>query len=205
MLTSLVGGLGVARSPTSTKKNSPHSNLRSQPSPPMESPTHLRHVWRQLNKALPPHPAYIARAKPFTPCHRSASSRPFHTTPTRSARPRQSPNVRAANSSKIPANHSLPLTAKDGQRLDRDGFWWAMIGRDHVPQLELFRPVAPAIYNSALQIGMIPPGVSLATYINVCEQLIKAAHSEYAGAYNIKTISTGMCRGIRMNARLCRD
>lgn len=205
MLIDIAGGLGAARSPTSTntKKREPlHCNLRSQPShprsPPMANPSHLRPSWRQIKQALSsPHPAYIARANPSTSCRRGASLRPFHTTPTQSARPRQSPSVRRANASSTPAHLSLPHTTKGGQRLDRDGFWWARIGRDPNPMLEDFAAIAPILYQASSNHGLIPPSVTFNTYKNVSEQLITLAYTEYAGAFNIKTVSTGTCWGFQ--------
>ncbi|KAJ5353836.1 hypothetical protein N7541_006400 [Penicillium brevicompactum] len=157
----------------------------------MANPSHLRPSWRQINQALSsPHPAYIARANPSTSYHRGASLRPFHTTPTQSARPRQSPSVRRANASSTPAHLSLPHTTKGGQRLDRDGFWWARIGRDPNPMLEDFAAIAPILYQASSNHGLIPPSVTFNTYKNVSEQLITLAYTEYAGAFNIKTVST---------------
>lgn len=200
----VVGGPEVPRSPTPTQ-NSRH-NLRSHSSkPPMAKPPHSPLLWRQINQSLsPPRPAFIAKLEPSTPCHRGASSRPFHTTPIR-AGPRKTPALRRAAARNIPGGFSLPHTTKNGQRLDRDGFWWAKLKTDVNVCLREFDGIANDLYELTSRKKMMPPGVSFKTFKTVAEQLIRLSHSEHASQGNIKTISTGITLSAREAVSLKRD
>ncbi|CAG8931720.1 unnamed protein product [Penicillium salamii] len=168
----------------------------------MAKPPHSPLLWRRINQSLShPRPAFIAKLEPSTLCHRGASSRPFHTTPIR-AGPRKTPALRRAAARNIPGGFSLPHTTRNGQRLDRDGFWWAKIKTDVNVCLREFDGIANDLYELTSRKKMMPPGVSFKTFKTVAEQLIRLSHSEHASRSNIKTISTDVDAVYRIGACL---
>ncbi|CAG8054223.1 unnamed protein product [Penicillium olsonii] len=155
----------------------------------MAKPPHSPIVRRITQSLFPPHPARIAPVQPSTLRHGGASSRPFHTTPIRSG-VRRSPGLRRAESKNVPGGLVLPHTTGRGQRVDRDGFWWARLRFDLGLCLRQFDESANTLYEHTTKIKLMPPGVSFKTFKSVAEQLIRLSHAEYASHGSIKTIST---------------
>ena len=167
----------------------------------MAKPPHSPIVRRITQSLFPPHPARIAPVQPSTLRHGGASSRPFHTTPIRSG-VRRSPGLRRAESKNVPGGLVLPHTTGRGQRVDRDGFWWARLRFDLGLCLRQFDESANTLYEHTTKIKLMPPGVSFKTFKSVAEQLIRLSHAEYASHGSIKTISTGSSRAIDEVAQL---
>ncbi|KGO71073.1 Tetratricopeptide-like helical [Penicillium italicum] len=116
----------------------------------------------------------------------TTSKRPFHATQTRSAiRPsRKAPSVRKDENKGVPRN---VLVARGGVKLDREGFWNSYCTAHVEPTLVEFKQFAREFYEAYQT--LIPPGVNLATFVSVGEQLIKLSHSQLPSASLVRSIS----------------
>ncbi|KAJ5405622.1 hypothetical protein N7465_006906 [Penicillium sp. CMV-2018d] len=149
--------------------------------------------WRQLNQALCPtahtlrhHRAQACTARAVTNSNTTTSKRPFHTTQTRSAiRPsRKAPSVRKEARQGVPRN---VLVARGGVKLDRDGFWNSYCTAHVEPTLAEFKQFTRQLYETYQ--NLIPPGVNVATFGSVGEQLIRLSHSQLPSASLVRSIS----------------
>ncbi|KAJ5383389.1 hypothetical protein N7517_001300 [Penicillium concentricum] len=156
----------------------------------MARPLILPLQWRQLHQALS-HKAHLrhgaqACTRVVTNSNTTTLKRPFHTTQTRSAiRPsRKAPSVR-----KQPTNGQFEnvFEGPGGLKLDRDGFWNAFCGKHVEPTLAEFKQFTRQLYERSSRI--IPPGVNLATFASVGEQLIRLSHSQLPSASLVRSIS----------------
>lgn len=151
--------------------------------------------WRQLNQALCPtahtlrhHRAQACTARAVTNSNTTTSKRSFHTTQTRSAiRPsRKAPSVRKEAREGVPRN---VLVARGGVKLDRDGFWNSYCTAHVEPTLAEFKQFTRQLYETYQ--NLIPPGVNMATFASVGEQLIRLSHSQLPSASLVRSISIG--------------
>jgi hypothetical protein len=152
--------------------------------------------WRQLHQALCPK-AHTLRPYGVQACTARAvtnsnttSKRPFHTTPTRSAvrPPRRSPSVRIQERNG-PGAVSDVLETPNGMGLDRDGFWNHYCIAHIEPTLAEFKKFTRQMYETYGY--LLPPGVNMATFGSVGEQLIRLSHSRFPSASLIRSISIG--------------
>ncbi|CAI7620149.1 unnamed protein product [Penicillium glandicola] len=152
--------------------------------------------WRQLHQALCPK-THMLRHNGAQACtaraiannsNTTTSKRPFHTTQSRSivGPNRQSPSVRKQNR-RIRSPEEVYETP-GGVGLDRDGFWNGACAAHVEPTLAEFKQAAGDIYKYYRD--SMPPGVNLATYMDVCEQLIRLSHLHAPTASQIRSIST---------------
>ncbi|KAJ5164632.1 uncharacterized protein N7500_006462 [Penicillium coprophilum] len=147
--------------------------------------------WRQLHQALFPkayasgHGAQACTARAVTNSNTTTLKRPFHTTPTRSAiRPsRKAPSVR-----KQLRNDDV-FEGPGGLKLDRDGFWNAYCGAHVEPTMVEFKQFTRQLYERFTHV--MPPGVNMATFASVGEQLIRLSHSQGPSASLVRSISIG--------------
>ena len=149
--------------------------------------------WCRLHPILSPkahilrqHGAQACTARAVTNSNTITPKRPFHTTQNRSAlRPsRRAPSVRRQ---KVIPEHVLVSEA--GLRIDRDGFCNTYCTAHVEPTLAEFKQFARQIYENYE--GVMPPGVNLATFVSVGEQLIKLSHSQFPSASLVRSISIG--------------
>ncbi|KAJ5513040.1 hypothetical protein N7463_002592 [Penicillium fimorum] len=158
----------------------------------MARPLILPLQWRQLHQTFCPqartlrHGAQACTARAVTNSNTTTLKRPFHTTQTRSAiRPsRKAPSVR-----KQPRNGNSEgvFEGPGGLKLDRDGFWNAYCGAHVEPTVAEFKQFTRQLYERFSHV--MPPGVNLATFASVGEQLIRLSHSQLPSASLIRSIS----------------
>ncbi|CAG8910250.1 unnamed protein product [Penicillium egyptiacum] len=151
--------------------------------------------WRQLHQALCPkahtlrhHGAQACTALAVTNSNTTTSKRPFHTTQPRSAfrPPRRSPSVRIQERRGTGEVEHV-LVAPDGVKLDRDGFSNFYCTAHVEPTLAEFKQFTRQLYETYDH--LIPPGVNLATFGSVGEQLIRLSHSQLPSASLVRSIS----------------
>lgn len=81
------------------------------------------------------------------------------------------------------------LVARGGVKLDRDGFWNGYCIAHVEPTLAEFKQFTRQLYETYS--FMLPPGVNLATFGSVGEQLIRLSHSQRPSASLVRSISIG--------------
>ena len=157
--------------------------------------------WRQLHRALCPkvhklhhNGAQACTTRAVTNSNTTTSKRPFHTTLPRSAirPPRRSPSVRTHERRGTGAVPDDALVAPNGLRLDRDGFCNHYCVAHVEPTLAEFKKFTRQIYETYDY--LIPPGVNMATFGSVGEQLIRLSHSRFPSASLVRSISIGESR-----------
>lgn len=163
----------------------------------MARPLILPLQWRQLHQALCPkahtlgHNGVQACARAVTNSNTTTSKRPFHTTQARSAvgPPRRSPSVRMQERKGTGAVSGDVLVTSNGHGLDRDGFWNRYCVAHVEPTLAEFKEFTRQMYETYDY--LLPPGVNMATFGSVGEQLIRLSHSRFPSASLIRSISIG--------------
>ncbi|CAG8287333.1 unnamed protein product [Penicillium nalgiovense] len=161
----------------------------------MARPLILPLQWRQLHQALCPkahtlrHNGVQACARAVTNSNTTTSKRPFHNTQARSAvgPPRRSPSVRMQERKGTGAVSGDVLVTSNGQGLDRDGFWNRYCVAHVEPTLAEFKEFTRQMYETYDY--LLPPGVNMATFGSVGEQLIRLSHSRFPSASLIRSIS----------------